>query len=62
MHGARIISTGKYVPDNILSNDDLSNFLDTNDQWISSRTGIEKRRITKGENTSDIASDRKSVV
>ena len=56
MYGARIISTGKYVPDNILSNDDLSNFLDTNDQWISSRTGIEKRRITKGENTSDIAS------
>ena len=55
MYGARIISTGKYVPDNILSNDDLSNFLDTNDQWISSRTGIEKRRITKGENTSDIA-------
>ncbi|BDR68471.1 beta-ketoacyl-ACP synthase III [Clostridium tetani] len=50
----RILSTGKYLPPISISNRDLSKIIDTNDNWIKTRTGIEKRRITKGENTSDL--------
>jgi 3-oxoacyl-[acyl-carrier-protein] synthase-3 len=39
---------GKYVPENIVTNDDLAGIMDTNDEWIQERTGIEERRhITK---------------
>jgi 3-oxoacyl-[acyl-carrier-protein] synthase-3 len=55
MTGIKIVGSGSYVPDNIVHNDDLSKFLDTNDEWISSRTGIINRRISTGENTSDLA-------
>tara|TARA_B100001540_G_scaffold115363_1_gene103379 strand:- start:119 stop:1105 length:987 start_codon:yes stop_codon:yes gene_type:complete len=46
-----------YVPDYILTNSELENMVDTNDEWITSRTGIKERRILKGENqgTSDLA-------
>ena len=46
MRGIKIIGTGMYAPDMILSNDMLSTFLDTNDEWIYSRTGIRERRIS----------------
>ena len=36
---ARIIGTGSAVPENIVTNDDLSKVVDTNDEWISTRTG-----------------------
>ncbi|WP_138205250.1 beta-ketoacyl-ACP synthase III [Haloimpatiens lingqiaonensis] len=55
MNGIEIIGTGSYLPELIVSNDDLSKIMDTNDQWISSRTGIRERRISEGENTSDLA-------
>lgn len=42
---ARIIGTGAYLPEKILSNKDLEKLVDTNDAWISSRTGIKERRI-----------------
>lgn len=47
--------TGSHVPDNIISNDDLSKLVDTSDEWIKTRTGIENRRISKTENTSQMA-------
>jgi 3-oxoacyl-[acyl-carrier-protein] synthase-3 len=52
-----IIGTGSYMPEKILTNEDLSKIVDTSDDWITSRTGIKERRIA-GENeaTSDIAS------
>src|SRR5438132_2347257 len=51
-----IIGTGSYVPDKILTNADLSNIVDTSDDWITTRTGIKERRIAaKDENTSDMA-------
>ncbi|QBD86228.1 ketoacyl-ACP synthase III [Clostridium tetani] len=50
----RILSTGKYLPKISISNHDLSKIIDTNDNWIKTRTGIGERRITKGENTSDL--------
>lgn len=55
MYNVKIISTGKYIPDNIVTNDDMSKFVDTNDKWISERTGIKERRISTGENTSHMA-------
>lgn len=55
MHHAAIIGTGSYTPSNIITNDNLAEFLETNDEWISSRTGIKERRISTGENTSDLA-------
>jgi 3-oxoacyl-[acyl-carrier-protein] synthase III len=54
MKEVKIASIGSYVPENIMTNDDLSKIVDTNDEWISSRTGIRQRRISKGENTSDL--------
>lgn len=53
---SRIIGTGSYLPEKILTNFDLEKFLDTNDEWIVSRTGIRERRIAAdGEFTSDLA-------
>src|SRR5207344_1457799 len=53
---AAITAIGAYVPDYILTNAELEKMVDTNDEWIRSRTGIEERRILKGENkgTSDM--------
>jgi len=47
---AAITAVGKYVPDYILTNKELETLVDTNDEWIITRTGIKERRILKGEN------------
>lgn len=54
---AAITAIGGYVPDYILSNEELSKMVDTNDEWITTRTGIKERRIQKGVGlgTSDMA-------
>ncbi len=46
---AAITAVGKYVPEYILTNKELETLVDTNDEWITSRTGIKERRILKGE-------------
>ena len=52
----RIIGSGAFLPDNIVSNDDLAKRIDTSDEWIRERTGIRQRHIVKeGEKTSDLA-------
>ncbi len=51
---AEITGWGKCLPPAVLSNDDLSTFIETNDEWIRTRTGIEQRRISH-VNTSDMA-------
>ena len=51
----RIIGTGSYVPEQIVTNDDLSKIVETNDEWIRSRTGIRERRIATEDGTSDMA-------
>jgi 3-oxoacyl-[acyl-carrier-protein] synthase-3 len=48
---ARIKGWGKYVPANVLTNDDLAKIVDTNDQWITERTGIKERRVRGEEDT-----------
>ena len=51
-----IIGTGSYVPERVLSNADLEKMVETNDEWIVSRTGIKERRIAADdESTSDLA-------
>lgn len=53
-----IIGTGSYMPEKILTNDDLSKFVETSDEWITSRTGIKARRIAaEDQATSDLASE-----
>jgi 3-oxoacyl-[acyl-carrier-protein] synthase-3 len=54
---AAITAVNAYVPDYILSNKELETMVDTNDEWITSRTGIKERHILKGEGkgTSDMA-------
>ena len=52
---AKITATARYLPERILTNFDLEKMVDTNDEWIRSRTGIETRHLVKeGEATSDM--------
>ncbi len=56
MKKARIIGTGSYLPEKILTNADLEKIVDTSDEWIFTRTGIRERRMAaEGEFTSDLA-------
>ena len=53
---SRIAGTGKYLPERILTNAELEGMVDTTDEWIRTRTGIERRHIAaEGEYTSDLA-------
>ncbi len=55
MKQARIIGTGSYVPQRVLSNRDLEQMVETSDEWIFTRTGMKERRIAKeDEYTSDM--------
>lgn len=56
---AAITGVGGYVPDYILTNDELSRMVDTSDEWIMTRIGIKERRILKGEGkgTSDMGAE-----
>ena len=51
----RIIGTGSYVPEQIVTNDDLAKIVETSDEWIRSRTGIGERRIATLDSTSGMA-------
>lgn len=52
----RIVSTGKYLPEKVLTNKDLEELCDTTDEWIRKRTGIEQRHAAaQGQATSDLA-------
>ncbi|WP_300086141.1 beta-ketoacyl-ACP synthase III [uncultured Nitrosomonas sp.] len=53
---SRIIGTGSYLPEKILTNQDLESMVDTSDEWIRTRTGIEQRHIAaEGQMASDLA-------
>ncbi len=55
MKGIQIVSTGKALPEEIITNDDLSRIVDTSDEWITTRTGIKKRYRCRQENTTSLA-------
>ena len=57
MNGIRIIGTGRAVPNRRLTNDDLSRMVETNDEWIRTRTGICERRICEEETTASLAAE-----
>ena len=49
--GINILGMGKYVPEQVLTNDDFKRFIDTNDEWIRTRTGIVSRPMAGWEPT-----------
>ena len=51
----KIIGTGRGIPQNIVSNDDLAKIMDTSDEWIHTRTGIHNRHMVKEEGTTTMA-------
>src|SRR5690554_227386 len=51
----KVVSTGKYLPKDVLTNFDMEQIIDTNDEWIYTRTGIKERRRATKETTSDMA-------
>ncbi len=55
--GIKIVSTGSFLPDRVLTNFDLEKMVETSDEWITARTGIRERRISEGETTSDLATE-----
>ena len=55
---SRIVGTGSYLPEKLVTNADLSKTMDTSDDWIQARTGIRQRHIAaEGQNSSDLALD-----
>ncbi|OMP31098.1 3-oxoacyl-ACP synthase III family protein [Mangrovimonas sp. DI 80] len=71
MYNSKIVGLGYYVPDNVVTNDDLSKMMDTNDAWIQERTGIKERRwvedktgdttSTMGVKAAEIAIERAGI-
>lgn len=56
MNYSRIVGTGGYLPEKVLTNHDLEQMVDTSDEWITERTGIKQRHIANtGETTCDLA-------
>ncbi len=55
MSYSRVLGTGSYIPSKMYTNEDLATFVDTNDEWIYTRTGIKERHISTGESTLDLA-------
>ncbi|MBT8317423.1 MAG: ketoacyl-ACP synthase III [Lutibacter sp.] len=64
MYNSKITGLGYYVPDNVVTNDDLSKMMDTNDEWIQERTGIKERRWIKegSEDTSAVMGAKASRI
>ena len=52
---AKISQVAHYAPEQIITNEDLAQVMDTSDEWISSRTGIKERHISKTKSTGDLA-------
>jgi len=51
----KVMGTGRYAPSKVMTNDDFSKILDTNDEWITTRTGIKRRHIAENETAVDMA-------
>ncbi|MCK8637979.1 beta-ketoacyl-ACP synthase III [Fructobacillus fructosus] len=55
MEKMKIVATARQVPERVVTNDDLTDLMDTSDEWIYPRTGIHNRHVVTDENTSDLA-------
>ena len=58
MSFGKIIATARYLPERVVTNDDLAEWMETSDEWIQSRTGIKQRHIAEVENTYQQDNDR----
>ena len=59
---SKIVGTGRYLPENILTNFDLEKMVDTNDEWIRTRTGVERRHcVAPDQTTSDMCVEAAKV-
>ena len=56
-----ILGTGKYVPERILTNQELETMVETNDEWIVTRTGMERRIAAEDQATSDLAIEARRI-
>ncbi len=63
MRNLKILGSGNYLPDLVVTNQMMSEIVETNDEWITSRTGISERRLSNGEPTWHMASEaaRKAI-
>lgn len=61
MNGSRIIGWGTALPEKVLTNDDLSQMMDTNDEWITERTGIKRRHIGGSTASLSIESAKRAI-
>lgn len=58
MKGIKILSTGRCLPDRVVTNEDMKQYIETNDEWIISRTGIRERRyLSPGQTNADLATE-----
>lgn len=55
MEDIKILQTASYLPQQVVTNADLTKLMDTSDEWITQRTGIHRRHISSGENTASLA-------
>ena len=55
MSGLDIIATGRYAPKQVVTNEMMTEYVDTNDEWITKRTGIKQRHFVQTENTTELA-------
>lgn len=51
----KIMGTGSYVPENIVTNQELTNIVETSDEWITQRVGVKERHISTGQTAADLA-------
>ncbi|MBL7016248.1 MAG: ketoacyl-ACP synthase III [Kiritimatiellales bacterium] len=62
LQAVSIVGTGVYLPEKVVTNDDLAKIVDTNDEWIYTRTGMRERRIARDDQaTSDLAAEAARV-
>jgi len=59
--GLKIIGTGRKLPGRIVSNDELANLIETDDEWITSKTGIKSRRVCTNESINDLAAEAGNI-
>lgn len=63
MHHSKIVGIGHYVPENVVTNEDMTQFMDTTSEWIVERTGIHERRFVKhGEETTSTMAAKAALI
>jgi len=56
-----MVGTGRYLPERVLTNEDLEKMVETSDQWIQDRTGIRERRIARDDEGAAAMAEKASI-